>query len=124
MAGRMARRVERTRHHQPGEPFFCSFAPRLGSAAFFCSRWFGQAEKKWGFEAEGAAERAEDAAEARIAGDEGLHVGIGEEVAELAGGAGRFGDGIKNPGAAARQVGRALAGFLLVSAPAPAQAGL
>ena len=56
---------------------------------------------------EGAAERAEDAAEPGFGGDEGAGFGFGEEGAELRGGGGGFGHRGEQPAPAARQVRRA-----------------
>ena len=67
----------------------------------------GGAETGRRAQAEGAAERAEQAAKARVGPDQGDGRRILQQGAEAAGDAGGFGDGSKNPAAAAGQVGRA-----------------
>lgn len=52
---------------------------------------------------EAAAERAENAAEPVIGGDQRRDLGIGEEMPKLGGADGGFGHGAEQPGDAARQ---------------------
>ncbi len=54
-------------------------------------------------DAQDVAERAEDAAELRVLGEEGCHFGIGEEIAELRPAMGGFLDQAQQPSVMARQ---------------------